>query len=399
MVSDIDWHHPLCEAFIQGAVSLGIPHNQDYNGKHQEGVAYCQRTIYRRRRMSAARAFLNPAKQRNNLTIITHAHVTRVVFANKRAVGVTYVQGTQRERTREIQANREVILSGGTVNSPQLLQLSGVGAPKLLAEHGIDLVHPLPGVGENLRDHYAVRLCVRVKNSLTINEQARGWRLATEVVKYFTGRPSILSLNPTLVYCFWHSNEVLRNADLQLTFTPATYKEGQLGELDNFPGMTCAAWQQRPESIGYIHLRSRDPFTQPIIQPNYLAAAEDRQTLLSGIRLARRLLASEPLAPYYHEETFPGSGVQSDEELLDAAKQQGSTTYHVMGTCRMGPSTDPSAVVDDKLRVYGVEGLRVIDASIMPTMPSANLNASTIMIAEKASDMLLGKSAPESVIL
>ena len=399
VISDIDWNHPLCEAFIEGALHLGIPHNNDYNGERQEGVAYAQRTIHKRRRMSTARAFLHPVRGRKNLTVITHAHATKIQFEGKRATGVIYRKGGQKGALKEIRVRREVLLCGGTVNSPQLLQLSGVGAPELLTKYGIPVVHTLPGVGENLRDHYSSRFTVRVKNALTINERAHGWRLAGEIVKYFTGQPSILSLNPTLVYCFWHSNEILRNADLQLTFTPATYKDGVLAELDDYPGMTCAAWQQRPESTGHIHIRSADPFTPPIIQPNYLSAAEDRQALLAGMRLSRRLLKSAPLAPYYERETFPGEDVTTDDELLDAAKRQASTTYHIMGTCRMGPDSDSSTVVDNTLRVHGLEGLRVVDASIMPTMPSANLNAATVMIAEKASDLILGKPSLEPAVL
>jgi choline dehydrogenase len=201
------------------------------------------------------------------------------------------------------------------------------------------------------------------------------------------------------VYCFWHSDEVARNSDVQFTFTPASYKEGVQSKLDDHPGMTVASWQQRPESKGYVRARNADPFEAPVIQPNYLAEEEDRQVLLKAMKLARRLLATEPLAPFYDFEEYPGAQVQSDDELLAAAKERGTTTFHPMGTCRMGPETDPTAVVDDQLRVRGMEGLRVVDASIMPTMLSANLNASVMMIADKASDMIRGRAALEPTIL
>jgi choline dehydrogenase len=239
----------------------------------------------------------------------------------------------------------------------------------------------------------------RVKNAETINEKSHGLKLVGEVLKYAIARKGILALNPTLVYVFWKSDERVDNYDLQLTFTPASYKEGVQSTLDDFPGMTIASWQQRPDSIGYIRARSADPFEHPVIQPNYLVAESDRHVLLAGMKLARRLLASQPLMKYYEREEFPGRQVQSDEELLGAAKQRGTTTFHLMGTCRMAPDSDPTAVVDEQLRVRGLEGLRVVDASVMPTMPSANLNASVLMIAEKAADMIRGKPPLEATVL
>jgi choline dehydrogenase len=259
--------------------------------------------------------------------------------------------------------------------------------------------HDLAGVGENLRDHYAPRFTARVKDIDTINERAHGLKLIGEVAKWAFGRKGILSLNPTLVYVFWHSGETAESSDLQMTFTPASYNEGIQGELEHAPGMTVAAWQQRPESSGHVRAQSADPFAPPAIQPNYLAEAHDRRVLLAGMKLARGLLASKPLAPWYDYEDFPGPDVQSDDELLGAAKERGTTTFHPMGTCKMGPASDPAAVVDDELRVHGLEGLRVIDASVMPSILSANLNAATLMIAEKAADIILGRRAPEAVRL
>jgi choline dehydrogenase len=398
-ITDLEWRDPICDAFIEGAVQLGIPRNRDYNGTRQAGVSYVQRIVQNGRRVSAARGYLRPAMRRANLTVRTHAHTTAIVFEGKRAVGIRYRVGGRDGPTKEVRATREVILSGGAVNTPQLLQVSGVGPTPLLQSLGIPVHHALAGVGENLRDHYAPRFVARVKNATTINEKAHGLRLVGEVLKYAAARKGILSLNPTLVYVFWKSDERIDNYDLQLTFTPASYKEGVQSTLDDFPGMTIASWQQRPDSSGYVRARSPDPFEAPIIQPNYLAAESDRHVLLAGMKLARRLLASPALAKFYDREEFPGPQVQSDDELMGAAKQRGTTTFHLMGTCRMAPDSDPSAVVDDSLRVRGLQNLRVVDASIMPTMPSANLNAAVLMIAEKAADLIRGKPALEPAML
>lgn len=397
-VSDIDWHHPLSEAFIEGAVQHGIPRNPDYNGAIQEGISYAQRTIRNGRRMSAARAFLHPAAKRANLEIRTKAHATGLVLEGKRAVGIKYRKGGRGGQPFEIRARREVILSGGSYNSPQLLQLSGIGDPEHLRSVGIETQHALPGVGQNLRDHYAPRFSARVKNVDSINERVRGLRLVKEVAAYAMGGKSVLGLSPTQIYAFWRSDPSVENSDLQLTFTPASYHEGIQGQLEEEPGMTCAAWQQRPDSAGYCNIRSADPFEQPAINPNYLGEESDRRVLLAGMKLARTLLSSAPLQQYYDFETFPGPDVQTDDELLGAAKARGTTTFHPAGTCRMGPETDPSAVVDDQLRVHGMEGLRVVDASVMPMMLSANLNAGTMMIADKASDMIRGKTAPDALM-
>ena len=398
-INDLDWRDPLCDAFIEGANSIGIPSNADYNGAKQEGVSYVQRTTHKRRRVSAARAFLNPAKSRSNLTIITNALATKIILDGKRAVGVSYKKGLGDTQTLELRANKEVILSGGAINSPQLLQLSGIGPADLLKTHGIEVQHELPGVGLNLRDHYAPRFTARAKNISTINEKARGPRLWSEIAKYFLGAKSIVNLSPTLVYCFWHSNESVKNHDLQLTFTPASYKEGVQSQLDDQPGFTIASWQQRPESLGFVKIKSDNPFEAPMIQPNYLEAEEDRKVLIAGMKLARRLMRTEPLAPYFEFEQYPGDHIQTDDELLQIARERGTTTFHVMGSCRMGPSSDPTSVVDEKLRVQGIDNLRVVDASIMPTMLSANLNAGAMMIGEKGADMILDKPALEPIII
>src|SRR5262245_16140622 len=398
-ITDLEWRDPLCEAFIEGAVQMGIPRNRDYNGAQQAGVSYVQRIIQHGRRVSAARGYLRPAMKRRNLTVRTHAHATNLIFEGRRAVGVRYLKGGRSGTPVEVRATKEVILSGGAVNTPQLLQVSGVGPAPLLRSLGITVKYELAGVGENLRDHYAPRFVARVKGVGTINEKSKGLRLVGEVLKYAAARKGILALNPTLIYVFWKSDPAVDNYDLQFTFTPASYKEGVQSTLDDFPGMTIASWQQRPDSAGWVRARSADPFAAPLIQPNYLAAESDRRVLLAGMKLARRLLMSKPLSKYYDREEFPGPQAQTDEDLMAAAKQRGTTTFHLMGTCRMAPDSDPTAVVDDQLRVRGLDALRVIDASIMPTMPSANLNASVLMIAEKAADMIRGKPALEPAVL
>ncbi len=389
-VTDIDETHPLCDAFIDGAESLGIPRNKDYNGRVQEGIAYAQRSVHKGRRVSPARSFLYPAMKRGNVEVITNAHVQQVLIKNKRAIGVRLKVGGASASDQTITANREVILCAGAIASPQLLQLSGIGAAAHLKEIGVPVVHDLPGVGENFRDHYAVRTVARIQNMQTINERTRGLNLVKEVARYALFRKGALTLTPTLVYCFWKSNEALEHGDIQLTFTPASYPGGVQSGLDPFPGATVACWQQRPESAGHVRARSANPFDYPDIQANYLAEEEDRRVLLTAIRLSRQILQSDPFRPYMEKEHWPGADKQSDEELLDHARQTGNTAYHPMGSCRMGPADQTNTVVDDQLRVHGIDGLRVADASIMPMMPSANLNAGALMIGEKAADMILG---------
>ena len=392
-VTDIDWVHPICDAFIAGAVAAGIPRCKDYNsGDDQAGVGYFQRAIHRGWRHSAARVFLHPVKGTGRLAIRTDARASAVLFDGRRAIGVRYVDDRDRSTQPVVYARREVILSCGTANTAKLLQISGVGSAALLGSIGVPVVHELRGVGENFRDHHSARLVARVKNSTTINELSRGMGLAGQIVRWAMGKPSILALSPSLVHWFWKSNDSMDQPDLQGVFSPASYKQGFVGLLDDYPGMTCGVWQHRPESTGYVRARSADPFQDPVIQPNYLADPMDRQVLISGMKLARGLLHTPELAQYFDGDKLPEPQVQSDDEFLDYARQYGSTAYHLIGTARMGPVTDPTAVVDDQLRVHGMQGLRVADASIMPSMPSANTYATTMMIAEKAADMIRGKT-------
>ncbi len=387
-VTDLPWHHPLCEAFIDGAASIGYPRNPDYNGEHNDGVGYYQRVIEGERRISAARAYLYPAMKRSGLTVITNAHANSIVLEGRRARGVSYSRGGQQ---LEVHARREVIVCAGAVNSPKLLQLSGIGPGALLQQFGIEVRHELAGVGENLGDHFSPRIVVRVKNSGTINNLVSGLPLLGELTKWLLRKPSVLGLSAAIVHAFGKSDARLLQPDITAIFTPASYRAGKLGSLDDYPGMTAGAWQMRPQSVGHVRIQSAQAADAPLIQPNYLAEEGDRQVLLAAIRMARRILATPALAQYYESEQLPGVNVQSDDELLDFARQYGSSCYHLAGTCKMAPASDPGAVVDAELRVYGIEGLRVADASIMPAVTSGNTYAPTLMIGAKAADLILGR--------
>jgi choline dehydrogenase len=386
--SEFDWHHPLCDLFINGAQELGIPRNDDYNGKHQEGVGYFQRIIRGRRRISAARAFLIPALKRGNLHLRANCVVSRVLFDNKKAIGVEYITGGGKGERRKLLARKQVVLCSGTINTPRLLQMSGVGALDDLGPLGVTVVSALPGVGRNLRDHYSARVVVRAKNIRTINELAKGPRLLGQISRWLLGRPSILTLSPSLIHIFAKSSPDLDLPDLQGVFSPASYKAGFVSLLDDYPGMTCGFWQHRPESTGYVRAKSTDPMITPHIQPNYLTETHDRDVLVAGIKLARKLLRTTPLQAFFDFEQLPGKDVQSDDEILDFATRYGVSSWHLVGTSKMGPATDPHAVVDSRLQVYGFENLRIADASIMPVSPSANTFAATVMIGEKAADYI-----------
>jgi choline dehydrogenase len=392
-VTDMDWIHPVSEAFIKGCVGLGIPRARDYNCGDQAGVGYFQRTIRNGRRVSAARAFLHPAMTRKNLEVRTNARASRILFEGKRAVGIRYL--AERNGTpKEVRALREVILSAGTVNTARLLQVSGVGPGDLLGRLGVPVLHEMRGVGANFRDHYASRFVMRAKPGVeTLNELSRGLKLGAQLARWALGKPNILATAPSHVHVFWKSFEGLDQPDLQCVFTPGSYAAGKVYILDDYPGVTAGAWQHRPESHGWVRARSADVFDDPEINPNYLSDPMDIRVHLGGMRLIRRMLGTPELAPFLDAETLPGPQAQSDDELLDFAKKNGSTTYHLIGTARMGPATDPTAVVSDRLLVHGMEALRIVDASIMPSMPSANTYATTMMIAEKAADFIRGREA------
>ena len=387
-VTDFDWRHPLLDAFIRSANEIGIPTNRDYNGEVQDGVFLAQRSIHRGRRCSPANAFLKPALTSGNIDLRTGVLASRILFRDSRACGVEY----KREgKNREVWADREVILCAGVFNTPQLLQISGVGPSNLLNDLGIPVVHGLEGVGENLRDHCYAPVSARIKNISTFNERVRGLNLALEVIRYILFRKGLLAVQPSIGYLSWKSEPGLASNDIQVSFAPASYDANNDMQLNRYPGVTCAAWQHCPESRGFVRIQSREIQRPPLIQPNYLDREVDRRVLLAASRLSREILRGRAFEPYFHGEDCPGEEVTTDDEWFDFFRQHVSTAYHPMGSCGMGPDSDPLSVVDCELRVRGLEGLRVVDASIMPTMPSGNTNAATLMIGEKGADLVLGK--------
>jgi choline dehydrogenase len=384
-VADMCERHEMVDAFIQAGVECGYDHNPDYNGTKQDGFGYYQVTQKGGRRHSAATAYLAPARARANLHVKTNARVRKLLLDGKRVTGVQYNVGG---RNHTADAGGSVILSAGAVQSPQLLELSGIGAPDLLSEHGIDVVHSLPGVGENYRDHYAARVAWRVHQPITLNEQTRGFNLMKEVVKYFLTRRGILTWTAGIGHAFIKSRPELDTPDCQFFFAHGSF-DADTRQFHRKPGMTIGVYQCRPESQGAIHIQSPDPDVAPAIVPNFLTDPIDQAALVGGLRVARQVGEADALGKYRGFEMYPGGDCQSDDYLLAYAKKTGSTTYHVMGTCKMGIASDRMAVVDDRLSVHGLAGLRVVDASIMPTMPSGNINGPVIMVAEKAAEFIL----------
>lgn len=392
-VTDTDWRKPFVEAFIEGVAALGIPRNPDYNGTSQAGVGYMQRLIEHGKRVSASHAFLKPAANRPGLDIRCGAHASRVVLEGKRAAGVDYVHATEPSVRRSVRARREVILSSGALNSPKLLHLSGIGPASVLRSLGSEVLHELPGVGENLHDHYGARGVARIKNAKTANDLSRWPWLGWEILKWLTGRPSIVGLSASIAYVFWKSDDVLDRPDLQFVLTPISFKAGQFGVLDDFPGMSLGVWPHRPQSRGYVRARSLEPLEPPVIQPNYLSSATDQRVLVAGLKLVRKFLSTPELSRFVDREEVPGPAVVTDDEFLDFARRNGSTIYHFAGSNRMGPDGDKLAVVGPDLRVRGLQSLRVVDSSVIPSLPSANSYATTLMIAEKAADMIKASSS------
>jgi choline dehydrogenase len=381
-----DWRHadPLSEAFVKAAVETGIPFNPDFNGAAQEGAGIFQTTTRRGRRASSAFCYLRPAKGRKNLSVETSALAQRIIFDGRRACAVEYRQSGTLLRAR---ARKEILLSSGAYNSPQLLQLSGVGPAELLKRHGIDLVLDAPGVGNDLQDHMQVRIVMRCAKTITLNDIVNHpVRRTFAGLQYAAFRSGPLTIAAGTSGAFFKTNPRLATPDIQIHFIP--FSTDRMGEkLHAFSGFTASVCQLRPESRGSLTIRSADPSTPPEIRINYLAAETDRTAVVDGIRILRKILAAPALKPYCGNEIYPGSDKTSHEELLDFCRKTGSTVYHPTSTCRMG--NDSLAVVDQQLRVRGIEGLRVVDASVMPDLMSGNTNAPTIMIAEKASDMIL----------
>ncbi|WP_315747794.1 MULTISPECIES: choline dehydrogenase [unclassified Bradyrhizobium] len=381
-----DWRHddPLSEAFVKAAVEAGLPYNPDFNGATQEGAGFFQTTTLRGRRASSAFCYLRPAKRRANLHIETDALAQRIVFEGRRARAVEF---RQHGRVRTARARREILVASGAYNSPQLLQLSGVGPAELLKRHGIDIVLDAPGVGNDLQDHMQVRIVMRCSQRITLNDIVHHpLRRVLAGAHYVAFRKGPLTIAAGTAGAFFKTDPRLASPDIQIHFIPfSTDKMGE--QLHTYSGFTASVCQLRPESRGSLKIRSADPAAPPEIRINYLASETDRRANVDGLRILRKILAAPALQPYVTDEAYPGSKVIADEDILAYCRQTGSTIYHPTSTCRMG--NDALAVVDERLRVRGIEGLRVVDASIMPDLVSGNTNAPVIMIAEKASDMIL----------
>ncbi|MGJ4942266.1 GMC family oxidoreductase [Bradyrhizobium sp. HKCCYLS1011] len=381
-----DWRHedPLSEAFVKAAVETGLPYNPDFNGAAQEGAGFFQTTTIRGRRASSAFCYLRPAKHRSNLHIETDAQVERIVFEGRRARAVEF---RQHGRLRTARARREILVSSGAYNSPQLLQLSGVGPAELLKRHGIDVVFDAPGVGSDLQDHMQVRIVMRCSQRITLNDIVHHpVRRVLAGARYAAFRTGPLTIAAGTAGAFFKTDPRLASPDIQIHFIP--FSTDKMGEaLHTYSGFTASVCQLRPESRGSLQIRSADPAAAPEIRINYLASETDRRANIDGLRILRKILAAPALRAYVTDEAYPGSKVVADEEILAYCRQTGSTIYHPTSTCRMG--NDALAVVDERLRLRGIDGLRVVDASIMPDLVSGNTNAPVIMIAEKASDMIL----------
>lgn len=386
IVSEISDNNVLCDALIDAAEANDFHRNEDYNNGRQEGFAYFQATIKNGRRWSATRAFLDPARGRPNLRIETDALVSRVLLEGKRAVGVAY---SLHGEIRVARCKGEVIVSCGALQSPGVLELSGIGQPEVLKKFGIEIRHELKGVGENYRNHFCVGMGWRINRPITYNEQARGVRLVREIMRYYVSGRGLLTRPNGIVAGFVRTLPGLQTPDVQFHMAPATYDPKRPGpgrRLEKEPGMTLAVNGCRPDSRGSIHINSAIAGSEPAILPNFLSEKTDCDCTVAGIQLARKIVQSPAIAESIGFEIYPSEKVQNYEELLEYARYAGRGAHHFVGTCKMG--RDPMAVVDDRLRVHGLIGLRVIDASIMPTVPSGNTYAPTIMVAEKGADMI-----------
>ena len=382
-VSDPADRHPMCEAFFDAAESCGYARNLDINGTSQSGFGYNQLTQRRGRRCSTAVAYLKPARERSNLSVATDAHATRILFSGQRAIGLEYLSGG---RGHTAHARHEVILAAGAFGSPQLMQLSGLGPAALLREHEIPVVADMPGVGANLQDHYNGRLVFECTEACTLNDVvASPFRKVLEGLRYFLMRRGFLTMGASTATGFVATDGGSR-PDVQIGLV--LYSTDKFGDtLHPFSGFTILVRLLKPESRGTVQIKSADPLAPPAIRPNYLATAKDCDTLVAGMKIAQCLVDAPPMKRYAARAHEPDHAFTSDDEWLNYLRNRGGISYHPVGTCRMGP--DDGAVVDERLRVHGIAGLRVVDASIMPTLVSGNTNAPTIMIGEKGAEMIL----------
>lgn len=387
-VSDPNEGHPLSDAFIDACAEYGMPRNADFNGPSQEGVGYYQITTRNGRRCSTAVGYLRPIERRPNLVVMTDAQVDRVVLDGRRATGVEVRIGDLPART--FRATREVILCAGSLKSPHILLLSGIGPAEQLRTHGIEVHHHLPGVGRELIDHLQVKMIWRVRDVESLNEVRNNpLKMLREGLRFAFLRKGPLANGPSFCGGFWRTDPALDLPDMQLHFNPVS--GDTIGKFHDWPGCTPIVSQLRPESVGDLKLKSADPRVQPAMRANYLASETDQRVVIKAMRIVRDIMARPAMRRYGAEEYLPGAGRTSDAELLEHARTVGHTQFHPTTTCRMG--VDPFSVVDPELKVHGVDGLRIVDASIMPAMISGNTNAATIMIGEKAADMILGRPA------
>ena len=379
---------PLYDALIKAAGEVGIGYTKDYNGAAQDGIGMTQTTIRNGRRMSTAYCYLDPARDRPNLTIQANALTECLLLEGKRCVGVRYTVGGVQ---REARAGREVVVSAGSINSPQLLELSGIGQPELLKSAGIEVRHELKGVGENLRDHYSPRMKWTIPSSLglTYNDKARGVRMVWQALRYAVTREGLLGLPASPIRAYVRTRAGLDAPDAAVSWIP--FLSTPNFKLAKGSGVTAIVNILRSESTGSIHVSSNSPNKPPAVRFNFMSARLDQEVTIEAMRIARRIMTAPSMKGIVTDELTPGVNIQADDEVLDWIKKNAETTYHPVGTCKMG--SDPMAVVDDQLRVHGLEGLRVADASIMPTLTSGNTNAPSIMIGEKASRMMLAAAA------
>ena len=383
-VSEATDEGPLYDAIRAASTELGIPHNPDYNGKSQEGIVRTQTTISNGVRMSTARCYLNPVKNRSNFRIETNAHVQRLLIEGKKCTGVHYKKNGQ-----DIAANadKEVIVCTGGVASPQLLELSGIGQTQLLKDHGIEVKHALSGVGEHLRDHIKARIQYNMKRGeLSYNQRMQGAGPVWQVMKYIFQRRGFMTLPSAPMLAFLRTREDMETPDIQMHMVPYAVKNPKKRQLHKFPGMTVSIYQLRPESLGSIHIQSPDSSDQPAINFNFLSDQIDRDAMVAGFKKIREIMNTKAMMDIRGEEFSPGVDVETDDEILNFIRNTAETAYHPIGTCRMGQG--PECVVDERLKVHGLDGLRIADGSIMPTMVSGNTNAACIMIGEKASEMI-----------
>jgi choline dehydrogenase len=388
-VSNLRLKREIAELFIQASQEIGIPYNPDCNGEQQEGVGYFQQTSFKGFRKSSYRSFLNrKIRGRKNLTIVTNTQISKLIFEDKRVIGVNCIQ-SYNQPDKTIYANNEVILSAGSISSPQILQLSGIGDAKQLEKLGIDVVHNNPAVGKNLQDHLQVRMVFKT-NTRTLNDELNTWwKKALIGLQYFLFRTGPLTLSASQVYVFTNTSLDGSRPNIQFHMQPLSADKPGDG-VHPFSAFTMSICNLRPESRGEVTINSADPTQLPKIIPNYLSTEGDRKIAVDSIKVARKIAEADSLKKHILDEYVPGQSFISDEELLEAAKNNSQSIYHPVGTCKMGD--DENSVVDEQLKVHGISGLRVVDASIMPELVSGNTNAPTMMIAEKAAEMILGNS-------